>query len=229
MSAQLIVALDFDSRQDALNLVEQLDPGQCAVKVGSEMFTLFGTELVSTLVDKGYKVFLDLKFHDIPNTVAQACRAAAQLGVWMINVHASGGSQMMQAAREALEGSRNRPLLIAVTVLTSMNDERFSTLGITESINSHVQRLAGMASESGVDGVVCSAFEVPEIKKLCGKSFLTVTPGVRLDLNSRDDQSRVVTPLEASRLGSDFLVVGRPITRAVNPARVLEAIMQEIG
>ncbi|KTC69282.1 orotidine 5`-phosphate decarboxylase [Legionella birminghamensis] len=226
--SKLIIALDFAEKQDALDLVEQLDPSQCALKVGSEMFTLLGTDFVSLLVDKGYKVFLDLKFHDIPNTVAQACRSAAQLGVWMINVHASGGSQMMVAARDALEGSRIKPLLIAVTVLTSMNEQSFSTLGVSESIERHVQRLASMACAAGLDGVVCSAFEVPQIKQICGESFLTVTPGIRLASNSHDDQSRVVTPVEAIQLGSDFLVVGRPVTKAAEPARVVKAILQSL-
>jgi orotidine-5'-phosphate decarboxylase len=226
MTSQLIVALDYSVESEALDLIQQIDPTLCALKVGSEMFTLFGTEFIRNLVKQGYKVFLDLKFHDIPNTVAQACRAAADLGVWMINVHASGGFKMLEAANHALmDYGVQRPLLIAVTVLTSMSAEELPAIGILSNLEEQVIRLAKLAQETGLDGVVSSAHEVPRIKSNCGTSFLTVTPGIRLDNNNRDDQSRVVTPEQASVLGSDFLVVGRPITRSSSPATVINSIL----
>lgn len=215
MSSTLIVALDFNTQEQALALVEQLDPTWCALKIGSEMFTHFGSDFVRDLVRRGYRIFLDLKFHDIPNTVARACRAAADCGVWMVNVHASGGSKMMQAASNAVrEYGNKRPLLIAVTVLTSMSAGELPEIGLAGTLDEQVERLAKLARDSGLDGVVCSAHEVPAIKALCGDAFLTVTPGIRLKGDALDDQSRVVTPEEAVALGSDYLVVGRSITRS---------------
>ncbi|MGQ3891389.1 orotidine-5'-phosphate decarboxylase [Legionella sp. CNM-4043-24] len=229
MTSRLIIALDFNHETDALRLVEQLDPRRCALKIGSEMFTLFGRDFVRKLVGQGFSVFLDLKFHDIPNTVAQSCIAAADLGVWMMNVHASGGANMMSAARKALDSFGNeRPLLIAVTVLTSMSAAELPQLGVNGSLEHQVERLTRLAHESGLDGVVCSAHEVPAVKALCGSSFLTVTPGIRLPGDRLDDQSRVVTPEQAVRLGSDCLVVGRPITRAAQARPVVEVILQSM-
>jgi len=229
MSRKLIVALDFTNEAEARKLIEQIDPKLCALKVGSEMFTLFGTGFVKNLVAKGYAVFLDLKFHDIPNTVAQACRAAAELGVWMINVHASGGRKMMTAARQALDVyGLDRPLLIGVTVLTSMSEGELTESGIDDSLAHQVTRLTTLAQESGLDGVVCSAHEVPAIKTACGTSFITVTPGIRLAGDALNDQSRVVTPEQAIQLGSDYLVVGRPITRSEQPEAVIRRILQSI-
>lgn len=210
-------------------LVDQLDPALCALKVGSEMFTLFGADFVQTLVNKQFKVFLDLKFHDIPNTVARACKASADLGVWMINVHASGGLAMMQAASEALISyGSSRPLLIAVTVLTSMSAADLLATGIEESLENRVCNLAHLAQSAALDGVVCSALEVPAIKAICGPQFLTITPGIRLANDSKDDQSRVITPESAIKAGSDYLVVGRPITRASHPTHVIRELLNSI-
>lgn len=229
MTTKLIVALDFSNQEQALALIEQIDPASCALKVGSEMFTLFGTDFVHALVKRGYKLFLDLKFHDIPNTVALACRSAAELGVWMINVHASGGLNMMKAARAALEPyGEKRPLLIAVTVLTSMDASELPQIGVDASLEKQVSRLAHLSQQAGLDGIVCSAHEVPFIKSQLGTEFLTVTPGIRLSGDNADDQSRIMTPQEAAKLGSDYLVVGRPITRSQEPAAVINTILQSI-
>lgn len=226
MDTRLIVALDFDNQQVAMELIDQLDPNLCAVKVGSEMFTRFGPNFVWQLVDRQFKVFLDLKFHDIPNTVAQSCKAAADLGVWMVNVHASGGVHMMQTARQALSAyGEARPRLIAVTVLTSMSQTAFTEMGISGDLKARVQQLARMAQEAGLDGVVSSALEVEAIKSMCGPSFLTVTPGIRLAADNHHDQSRVCTPEQALKAGSDFLVVGRPITAAKDPASVVQEFL----
>lgn len=230
MSSQLIVALDFDNEIDALNLVDKLAPNTCILKVGSELFTLFGTQFVTQLIERKFKVFLDLKFHDIPNTVSKACKACADLGVWMMNVHASGGVNMLQAARKAIDSyGVNRPLLIAVTVLTSFNQNELTAIGIDIPIIEHVKKLAILAKESGLDGVVCSAYEVQVIKNVCEAPFITVTPGIRLDINSKDDQSRVMTPRQAIEKGSDYLVVGRPVTHAADPEKVVAEILKDMS
>ncbi|CAM2894430.1 orotidine 5`-phosphate decarboxylase [Legionella steigerwaltii] len=229
MTTKLIVALDFDSEHDALTLIEKLDPRNCALKVGSELFTLFGTHFVKQLVKRQFKVFLDLKFHDIPNTVAKACKAGAELGVWMMNVHAAGGMSMMLAARKAIDTyGAERPILIAVTVLTSFNQNELTSIGINTPIIDHVSKLALLAKESGLDGVVSSAQEVKVIKRECGNQFLTVTPGIRLANDSNDDQSRVMTPKQAIEEGSNYLVVGRPITQSANPELVVTEILKSI-
>ena len=230
MTLKLIVALDFADYTAAMSLVDQLDPNQCALKVGSEMFTLFGPDFVKTLVAKQFKIFLDLKFHDIPNTVAHACKAAADLGVWMLNVHASGGLPMMLAARDALLSHGNsRPLLIAVTVLTSMNTAELQATGIHEPLEQRVCALARLANDAQLDGVVSSAHEVPAIKTACGQDFITVTPGIRLASDNPDDQARIITPQRAIEAGSDYLVVGRPITQASRPAQVVSHLLTMIG
>ncbi len=224
MAAKLIIALDFDNQLTAMALVNQLDPSLCALKVGSEMFTLFGPQFVRALVEKQFNVFLDLKFLDIPNTVAHACAAAAELGVWMINVHASGGLTMMQAARDALKPyGAHRPLLVAVTVLTSMGADVFAS---NVSVESQVCELALLAQKASLDGVVCSVLEVPAIKAACGGAFLTVTPGIRFSMDNFDDQVRVSTPAAALKAGSDYLVVGRPITKASDPQHVVRNFLQ---
>lgn len=228
MQPKLIVALDYDNSEDALSLVSQLDPHQCALKVGSELFTLLGADFVRGLINLRFKVFLDLKFHDIPNTVAHACHVSAALGVWMVNVHASGGFDMMQAARKALDGHKKRPLLIAVTVLTSMNEAGLASVGVNTSLDTHVLNLAQMARDAGLDGVVCSAQEVALIKQHCGSKFLAVTPGIRLPTQSSDDQSRITTPELAIKAGSDYLVVGRPITRAASPRQVVADLLSSL-
>jgi orotidine-5'-phosphate decarboxylase len=219
MTSRLIVALDFNNQKEAMTLVEKLEPDMCALKVGSEMFTLYGPNFVRLLADKGFRVFLDLKYHDIPSTVARACKAAADLGVWMLNVHAVGGREMMHAAREALvsHGS-SRPLLIAVTVLTSMSAEQLQAISKELSLEQYVCELARLACDSGLDGVVSSALDVPRIKEVCGNECLAITPGIRMSDATSDDQSRITTPQSAIEAGSDYLVVGRPITRAAQPA-----------
>ena len=224
----VIVALDFDNLQAALALAEQLDPTQCRVKVGKELFTRAGPELVKKLVALGFDVFLDLKFHDIPNTTAKAISAAADLGVWMTNVHASGGSRMMMAAKQALEQQGSSMLLIGVTVLTSMDDSDIAELGIGRSPAEQVLHLAHLAANSGLDGVACSAMEATALKAELGADFKLVTPGIRLPENAADDQRRVVSPPEAMALGSDYLVIGRPITQSSDPLGTLLKINQSL-
>lgn len=227
----LIVALDYANAADAMEMAAQLDPGSCRVKVGKELFTRSGPKTVEALKDMGFDVFLDLKFHDIPNTVAKAVLAAAEVGAWMINVHASGGPQMMMAAREALNGlpKDQQPLLIAVTVLTSMTGPELQQLGVSNSLDKQVSNLASIASESGMDGVVSSAREASAIKDLCGQDFATVTPGIRPAGAVVGDQKRVMTPAQAVSAGSDYLVVGRPITSAQEPMEVVASIQKEMS
>lgn len=228
-NSKVIVALDFATQKNALELVDRLDPRMCRLKVGKELFTVAGPALVEQLVERGFDVFLDLKFHDIPKTVASACKAAAKLGVWMVNVHALGGRRMMEAAREVLDDAPNRPKLIAVTVLTSMGREDLNELGIPGEPQDTVLRLARLAHESRLDGVVCSAQEAPLLRQELGTDFCLVTPGIRPANTSQDDQVRIVTPVEAIRLGSDYLVIGRPITKAVDPLQVLQQINFELS
>ena len=224
----VIVALDFDNQLSALALAEQLDPTQCRLKVGKELFTRAGPELVKTLVAMDFDVFLDLKFHDIPNTTAKAVSAAADLGVWMTNVHASGGSRMMSAAKQALEQQGSAMLLIGVTVLTSMDDTDIAELGIGRSPAEQVLHLAGLAEKSGLDGAVCSAMEAKVLKAELGADFKLVTPGIRLPENAADDQRRVVSPSQAMAMGSDYLVIGRPITQSSDPLGTLLKINQSL-
>lgn len=225
---KIIVALDYASAEAASPLVERLDPTLCRLKVGKELFTAAGPAWVEHLARQGYGVFLDLKFHDIPHTVAQACKAAANLGVWMVNVHALGGRAMMNAAREALETMPHRPQLIAVTVLTSMGANDLADLGISEAPHQLVRRLARLARSCHLDGVVCSAQEAAMLRQEQGADFCLVTPGIRPASASKDDQNRVMTPAEALRAGSDYLVIGRPITQAADPLQALQAIRKEI-
>ncbi len=229
MDPRIIVALDYAEAKPALELVEKLDPALCRVKVGKELFTAEGPRLVESLVHKGFGVFLDLKFHDIPNTTAKACEAASRLGVWMLNVHASGGRAMMEAAREAVEKSTTRPLLIAVTVLTSMDEAALAEIGMGGGVLATVSRLATLARASGLDGVVCSAQEAPQLRQTLGSDFKLVTPGIRPRDASLDDQSRVVTPTQAIANGSSYLVIGRPITKAPDPLAALHAIHAELS
>jgi orotidine-5'-phosphate decarboxylase len=222
---RVIVALDFARGEQATVFVDGLAPGSCRLKVGKELFTREGPALVRRFVGQGHDVFLDLKFHDIPNTVAKACEAAAALGVWMVNVHACGGSKMMQAAKQALDAvSGRRPLLIAVTVLTSMGSEDLAEIGIAVEPEEQVLRLATLTRASGLDGVVCSPREAAMLRNAIGDDFTLVTPGVRPQGAALDDQTRVLTPVEAIRQGSDYLVMGRPITQAADPLAVLSAV-----
>jgi len=224
---KIIVALDYADSASALKLVAQLDPALCRLKVGKELFTSAGPQFVETLARSNFGVFLDLKFHDIPNTVAKACSAASNLGVWMLNVHASGGTEMMQAAKQAVDASTTKPLLIAVTVLTSMNQQTLNQIGIQTDIATHVLNLATLTKQAGLDGVVCSALEAEILRAKLGQDFCLVTPGIRPANVNKDDQSRVVTPADALSMGSSYLVIGRPITQAVNPLKALEAIHAE--
>jgi len=226
---KVIVALDYPKESQAIMLIDQLDPAECRLKVGKEMFTHLGPAFVDKLQSKGFDVFLDLKYHDIPNTVAKACEAAADLGVWMLNVHASGGSRMMEAAANAVANHQHKPHLIAVTVLTSMSQGDLSELGIINTPAKQALKLAQLASASGIDGVVCSAQEAPEMRKSLTDDFLLVSPGIRPTGSKTDDQRRIMTPLEALNAGSDYLVIGRPITLSDNPLEVLRTINSEIS
>ncbi len=232
MSSRLIVALDFPDQETALGFVANagLSPEVCKLKVGFELFVASGPALVRKLVAQGYAVFLDLKFHDIPNTVAGACRSAAELGVWMINVHAGGGDKMMVAAREALQGYVNPPKLIAVTVLTSMDQTQLQKTGVSVAEpQEQVGHLAALTAQAGLDGVVCSAQEAILLKQQFGDDFLLVTPGIRPQGSAQGDQSRVMTPEQAAAAGIDYIVVGRPITQAENPLAVIEQINQALA
>lgn len=224
-SSPVVVALDYDNRDKALAFVDRIDPRDCRLKVGKEMFTLFGPQFVRDLQQRGFDIFLDLKFHDIPNTTAHAVAAAAELGVWMVNVHASGGARMMTAAREALQPfGKEAPLLIAVTVLTSMEGSDLHDLGVTLSPADYAAKLAALTRDCGLDGVVCSAQEAVRFKRELGKAFKLVTPGIRPLGSAAGDQRRIMTPEEAQTAGVDYMVIGRPVTQSADPARTLREI-----
>ncbi|MGF1679880.1 orotidine-5'-phosphate decarboxylase [Photobacterium minamisatsumaniensis] len=230
LDPKVIVALDYPSQDEALAFVDRIEPGSCRLKVGKEMFTYFGPDFVRNLHDRGHSVFLDLKFHDIPNTCSRAVAAAAELGVWMVNVHATGGERMMTASREILEPfGKDRPLLIGVTVLTSMEASDLRGIGIQCEPQEHVLNLARLTKNSGLDGVVCSAHESSLLKSELGNEFKLVTPGIRPAGSAAGDQRRVMTPVEAVQAGSDYLVIGRPITKAENPAAVLAEINKTLA
>lgn len=229
-SSPVVVALDYDNRDKALAFVDRIDPRDCRLKVGKEMFTLFGPQLVRDLQQRGFDVFLDLKFHDIPNTAAHAVKAAADLGVWMVNVHASGGARMMTAAKEALLPFGNdAPLLIAVTVLTSMEASDLQGLGITATPAEYAERLAGLTQQCGLDGVVCSAQEAVRFKAAFGQQFKLVTPGIRPQGSEAGDQRRIMTPEQALAAGVDYMVIGRPVTQSADPAQTLRDINASLG
>lgn len=225
----LIIALDYPSLDAALCMADRLDPARCRLKVGKELFTRSGPDVVEALHGRGFDVFLDLKFHDIPNTVAGAVEAAAEQGVWMVNVHAAGGRRMMEAARERLERQGLSTRLIAVTVLTSMVADDLAEVGVGASPAQQVERLAVLARDSGMHGVVCSAQESARLQELCGAGFLKVTPGIRPGFAQADDQRRVMTPRDAMAMGSTHLVVGRPVTQAAEPMEALAAIEAELA
>ena len=226
--SKIIVALDYADATSALNLAAKLDPNLCKLKVGKELFTAAGPTLIEQLVKKQFKVFLDLKFHDIPTTVAKACQAASNLGVWMINVHASGGAAMMQAALEGVNKSNHQPFLIAVTVLTSMDQSTLTSVGVSQKLDQQVLNLAKLSQLSGLHGVVCSGLEARLLKKNLPNDFLLVTPGIRPSTANLDDQNRVLTPSQALNMGASYLVIGRPITQAADPIVALMAIQHEI-
>lgn len=237
--AKIIVALDYDNLPQAKSLVDQLNPELCKVKVGKQMFTLFGPDWVEYLTDKGFEVFLDLKFHDIPNTVAKACLAAARLKVWMVNVHAIGGEQMLRAAVDALRNFSDKPpLLTAVTILTSIDQLQYQQLGYQRSLQQQICYLASMAKNAGLDGVVCSAKEAQALRNDLGDNFKLVTPGIRLQNDSEDtansadaadDQRRVMTPVQAINAGANYLVIGRPITQSADPLKTLCEISESLA
>ena len=227
MTNRIIIPLDMEYTS-AVSIADKLDPNICRLKVGNQLFTSSGPKIVKTLHDKGFEIFLDLKFHDIPNTVYESVRSAANLGVWMINVHASGGSKMLDASKKALEGFDKPPLLVGVTILTSISEEILTEIGLN-NLDKQVMRLTKLAERSGLDGVVCAASDASKVKQTCGESFLTVTPGIRPKDADLNDQSRTSTPKEAIANGSDFLVIGRPITGSEDPTNALENIYKEVS
>lgn len=230
ITSPILVALDYADKNAALAFVDNINPRDCRLKVGKEMFTLFGPQFVRELQQRQFEIFLDLKFHDIPNTAAHAVAAAAELGVWMVNVHASGGARMMTAAREALlPFGKDAPLLIAVTVLTSMEAEDLRGIGIELSPADYAERLALLTKECGLDGVVCSAHEATRLKASCGQAFKLVTPGIRPAGSSTGDQRRIMTPVEAAQAGVDYMVIGRPITQSPEPAETLREILKSLA
>lgn len=225
---RIIVAMDFNDAGEALTFALLLNPEQCRLKVGKELFMTAGPKLVERFVSMGFDVFLDLKFYDIPNTVAKACAAAAELGIWMVDVHASGGSKMMIAARQALDTCTKRPLLTGVTILTSLSKQDLVETGIQGSPQEAVTRLARLTKSAGLDGVVCSPREAASLREVCGSGFTLVTPGVRPEGSVKDDQTRVMTPIEAIQNGANYLVIGRPITQAEDPVKALESIVASL-
>lgn len=225
---RIIVALDLSEPAQALALLARLNPALCRVKIGKELFTRAGPALVEQITSRGFAVFLDLKFHDIPNTVARACKAAAELGVWMVNVHTLGGRKMLEAAGDALAGLSARPLLIGVTLLTSIGDRDLREIGITATVDEQVVRLASLAQQCGLDGVVCSALEARSLRARFGPNFCLVTPGIRPAGTPAQDQSRTMTPAAARQAGADYLVIGRPVTQAPDPLAALQTIQAEI-
>ncbi len=228
-SKRIVIALDYADASSARILLKELDPSACRVKIGKELFTRCGPAFVEEVIAQGFDVFLDLKYHDIPNTVAKAVLAAAEIGVWMVNFHASGGRAMMEAASSALVASAHRPLLIAVTVLTSMSHADLKEVGVDASPESQVLRLASLARDCGIDGVVCSAQETSMLASSLGREFALVTPGIRPAGDTGDDQKRIMTPGEAIRAGSHFLVIGRPITQHPRPNDKIQEIVKEIS
>lgn len=227
-NSPIVVAIDKSSLNEALQLVDQLDPSLCRVKVGKELFTRCGPQIINELHSRGFEVFLDLKFHDIPNTTAQAVLAAADMGVWMVNVHASAGLVAMQESKKRLVDAGHDTLLIAVTVLTSMTEEGLKGIGVDVAVTEQVERLALLTKEAGLDGVVCSAQEASRLKQLCGQQFQLITPGIRMAEDSADDQKRICTPNEAIQNGSDYLVIGRSITQAADPIHKMTQILDSL-
>ena len=230
LDPKIVIAMDFDNAADCLAMAKRLSPQDCRLKVGKELFTACGPHIVEQLMVLGFEIFLDLKFHDIPNTASKAVKAAADLGVWMVNVHASGGERMMSAARDILErAAGRRPLLIAVTVLTSMETVDLAGVGITCSPEEQVMKLAKLAHSCGLDGIVCSAQEASLMRTQFGTGFCLVTPGIRLESSVIDDQRRTLTPAAAIAAGSNYLVIGRPITQSQNPVETCKTIIQTLS
>ena len=226
---KLFIAIDQNDINKAKNLIQKLSPEICGIKIGKELFTVCGPEIIEWSQAKGFKIFLDLKYHDIPNTVEKACYAASEMGISILNVHALGGKDMMLAAKEGVDKSNNNPYLIAVTLLTSMDANALKEIGLTSSVSDQVLNLAINTGQAGLDGIVCSAKDIPIIKNKLPENFLYVTPGIRLNNSAKDDQKRVATPFEAIEMGSNILVIGRPITQAINPEAVIKEIIKEIS
>lgn len=229
MGSRIIVALDYARESDVNDFVARVTPADCRLKIGLEAYTALGPRAVEPLVARGFDVFLDLKFHDIPNTVRAACHAAADLGVWMINVHVAGGARMLAAAREGVNAAAKPPMLIGVTVLTSQSAEDLAGAGVSLTPGEAVMKFAGLARTAGLDGVVCSGEEAANVRQACGGGFVIVTPGIRPAGSRADDQRRTMTPKEAIARGADYLVIGRPITQAPDPRAVLDAVVREIA
>lgn len=230
MFSPIIVALDYDTQEEALAMAHQLDPITCRLKVATTLFTRYGPAIIDALQSLGFDVFLDLKFHDIPQQVLGACRQAARMNVWMLTIHCAGGKAMMAAAREGVEqgSTSRRPLLVGVTVLTSLSSEDLSQVGITHNIIETVEKMANLAEFVGVDGIVSSAAEVKVIREKVSSNFLCVTPGIRLADDAVDDQKRVMTPEKAIKMGSDYLVIGRSVTRSEHPAQIVQTVLSSI-
>jgi orotidine-5'-phosphate decarboxylase len=226
---KLFIAIDQNDINKAKNLIQKLSPEICGIKIGKELFTVCGPEIIEWSQAKGFKIFLDLKYHDIPNTVEKACYAASEMGISILNVHALGGKDMMLAAKEGVDKSNNNPYLIAVTLLTSMDARALKEIGLTSSVSDQVLNLATNTGQAGLDGIVCSAKDIPIIKNKLPENFLYVTPGIRLNNSAKDDQKRIATPFEAIEMGSNILVIGRPITQAINPEAVIKEIIKEIS
>ncbi|MDC0182783.1 orotidine-5'-phosphate decarboxylase [Nitrosomonadales bacterium] len=226
---KLFIAIDHSEEKIAKDLIQRLPPKACGIKIGKELFTACGPKIVDWVHSKGFKVFLDLKYHDIPNTVKKACFAAAKMNISILNIHALGGKDMMLSAREGIDKSTNKPYLIAVTILTSMNEDTLKTIGLKSSLKEQIKNLALSASQAKLDGIVCSAKDILNIKKILPKDFLYVTPGIRPKNEAEDDQKRVMTPSDAIKCGSSILVVGRPITKAKNPELIVNQIIKEIS
>jgi len=226
---KIFIAIDHNDINKAKELIQKLPPEICGVKVGKELFTVCGPEIIEWIQVQGFKIFLDLKYHDIPNTVEKACFAASNMGISILNVHALGGKDMMLAAKEGVDKSNNHPYLIAVTLLTSMGASSLKEIGFTSSVNNHISNLAISASQANLDGIVCSAKDIADIKSTLPESFLYVTPGIRLINSVKDDQKRIATPLEAIKMGASILVIGRPITQAKDPEAVLRNITDDIS
>lgn len=229
MQSKIIVALDFNDLEELKHFINTINPADCRVKVGKELFTAYGPTIVRELQLLGFEVFLDLKFHDIPNTVYKAIKVAASLGVWMVDVHASGGREMLKAAKRAIDDSQHKPLLIAVTVLTSLATDDLREIGYTREVGEQVLALARLSHACKLDGVVCSAHEAKLIKAEVAADFLTITPGIRLDDNSSNDQTRIMTPINAISNGADYLVIGRPVTMAKDPVATLHEINHQLA
>ncbi len=229
LDPKVVIALDFNNTQESLKFASKVSPNLCRLKIGKELFSIGGPELVKELISQKFDVFLDLKYHDIPNTVAKACQSAANMGVWMLNIHALGGLKMMRAAKEAVESCQHQPILVAVTILTSMEPEDLELIGLSNSPKENVLRLAKLAKQAGLDGVVCSAQESAMLRSEIGKDFCLITPGIRPEGADINDQKRIMTPVEAINYGSNYLVIGRPITQAKDPISVLKSINKSIA